>query len=426
MSKENENLLNLSDKEFLEKLPSLTEELNSFTENDGSNEDKATEDSLDNPQEDTSDKEESNEDEQENLTNADNSDDSTEDDDSKAQDKLDEEDEAIESQSDAALAKADKKLPDTSSTAEEPLDTNNKLGLDTKEKAPETTTVDYKSAYEKITAPFKANGVEMQVDNPEDIIKLMQMGANYRKKMSQLKPNLKIIKMLENNGLLNENKLHNLIDISKKDPNAIAKLVKDSGIDLLDFNMEGADSYKPTDYSISENEYNIDIVLESIKDTPEFDKTINVITKEWDVRSRAVIADNPDIISIINLHMSNGVFDKVNSILTKEKLLGNLANVSDVDAYYNIANHLAQTGELRVNNNNNSNKGIVNTPAQSPVNKTVTNTSSNVSNKQQATSNLNDKRKAAAISMSRTPAEEALPVNYLSMSDEEFLKQVSR
>lgn len=307
--------------------------------------------------------------------------------------------------------------PFSDSNKEESLDTDKKPATDTKEDTLETDEVDYKSAYERITAPFKANGVNMQVKDPEDIIRLMQMGANYQKKMAQLKPNLKVVKMLENNGLLDENKLNNLIDLHKKDPQAIAKLLKDSGIDPLELNTEEADKYKPNNYSVSDSEYNIDAVLESIKHTPEFPKTINVITKEWDNQSRIIISENPEIINVINTHMSNGVFDKVNAILYQEKALGRLVGIPDVQAYYNIATHLANNGGLRIVNNNNPIPKQGNT---SPATSTVS------SEKQKEDVERDARRKAAAITTSRKVSTPPETKNYLAMSDEEFMKTAMR
>ena len=58
--------------------------------------------------------------------------------------------------------------------------------------------LDYKAEYEKLLKPFKANGRDIQVGSVDDAIALMQMGANYNKKMAALKPNMKLLKMLEN------------------------------------------------------------------------------------------------------------------------------------------------------------------------------------------------------------------------------------
>ena len=87
----------------------------------------------------------------------------------------------------------------------------------------------------------------------------MQMGANYNKKMAALKPNLKLLKLLENNGLLSEEKLSFLIDLDKKNPDAITKLVKDSGLDPLEMDVSKSD-YKPNTYTVHDREVELDSV----------------------------------------------------------------------------------------------------------------------------------------------------------------------
>ena len=205
--------------------------------------------------------------------------------------------------------------PFADSGTTESLATSKKDSPDTKGDTPETTEFDYESAYKKVSEPFKANGVDMQVTNPDDIIRLMQKGANYQKKMGQLKPNLKLIKMLENNELLDEARLNNLIDLSKKNPQAITKLIKESSLDPLEIDKDAPSDYQPNNYSITDKEYELDRVLDEIKTTDTFDKTINVLTKDWDAESKTTVSDNPEIISVINTHMSNGVFDQVNAVM---------------------------------------------------------------------------------------------------------------
>lgn len=82
--------------------------------------------------------------------------------------------------------------------------------------------IDYKAVYEKLLkTPFKADGREISINTPDEAIALMQKGVSYSKKMASLKPNLKIIKMLEKNGLLDEGKLSFYIDLEKKNPQAM-------------------------------------------------------------------------------------------------------------------------------------------------------------------------------------------------------------
>jgi len=300
--------------------------------------------------------------------------------------------------------------PETSTDSDttESLDTSKKDSTDTKGDTPETTEFDYESAYKKVSEPFKANGTDMQVKDPEDIVRLMQMGANYQKKMAQLKPNLKIIKMLENNELLNEEKLHNLIDLSKKNPKAIAKLLKESDIDPLDIDKDAPTDYQPTDYSVSDKEYNLDRVLDDIKHTDTFNKTINVLTKDWDTRSKETISEYPEIIGIINSHMGSGVFDKVNAVLQQDKALGKTAGISDVDAYRQIVEHMQANGEFREQNDN-----LNSTPKVSS--KSDTNS--------QANADRNKQRKAVAPVKQTTTKKSSTDEDFLGLSDADFMKK---
>ena len=295
--------------------------------------------------------------------------------------------------------------PSTDSDATESLDTSKKDSTETKGDTPETTEFDYESAYKKVSEPFKANGIDMQVKDPEDIVRLMQMGANYQKKMAQLKPNLKIIKILENNDLLNETKLYNLIDLSKKNPKAIAKLVKETDVDPLDIDKDVPEDYQPTDYSVSDKEYNLDEVLDDIKHTDTFNRTINVLTKEWDMDSKSTISEYPEIIRIINSHMSTGVFDKVNTVLQRDKALGKMPGISDVDAYRQIVEFMHKNGELY----------------QSSDNKGTPKVSSKTDEK--ANADRNKKRKAVAPVKQTTTKKAAPDGDFLGLSDEDFMKK---
>ena len=88
---------------------------------------------------------------------------------------------------------------------------------------PETQTqaqVDYEEFFKTITKPFKANGKDFQVLDPNDAISLMQKGTDYVKKMTEIKPLRRIGKLLEENKL-SEDDLAYLIDLKNKKPEAI-------------------------------------------------------------------------------------------------------------------------------------------------------------------------------------------------------------
>ena len=103
--------------------------------------------------------------------------------------------------------------------------------------------------------------------------------------------------------------------------------------------------YKPTNYGITDKEFKINQIIDDIKSTPSFEKTIRVLGKEWDDESKKLISENPEIITVINNHVENGVYDKVQSVMDTERALGRLT-VPDVEAYRLIAEQLQQDGTI--------------------------------------------------------------------------------
>jgi len=265
----------------------------------------------------------------------------------------------------------------------------------------EEVDIDYKSAYAEVFKPFKANGKEMKVDSVDDVRQLMQMGANYNKKMAALKPNLKVIKMLESNDLLDAEKLSYLIDLHKKNPEAIHKLLKDSAIDPLDVDMDKELSYKPSNYTVTDSEIELDSVLSELKETPTYSTTIDIIGNKWDAKSRQVLIDNPNVIKIINDHVASGVYKNITDEVERMKVLGKLDGLSDIEAYKAVGD--AMYAPKGTNNINTS---------------TSQATNSNVDPK------LKDRKRAASSTKSVVGKTDP-NFNPLSMSDEEFEKLAS-
>jgi hypothetical protein len=265
----------------------------------------------------------------------------------------------------------------------------------------EAPVIDYKGEYEKLMAPFKANGTQIQAKSIEDAMSLMQMGANYHKKMAGLKPSLKIVKLLEKNDLLDPDKISYLIDLHSKNPAAITKLMKDSGIDPLDINTENETKYVPQVRAVSDTEMELDEVLESIQASPSYAKTLNVLVEKWDVASRNVIAGNPHIISIINEQVANGIYDQVANAVEHERRFGRLQGLSDLDAYKAMGDQLEAQGLF------------THQKATPPV----------VTTKTPVDDSARKDRKQAVSSTRKTSGKPVTTtINPLAMSDEEFEK----
>ena len=329
----------------------------------------------------------------------------------------DDEDAGTASEEDAAGADDKKEEEDPEAKAPE-SDSEKKPEKKAEEsdKKPDEQAIDFEAEYKRLLAPFKANGRDIAVKSVDDAIVLMQMGANYNKKMAALKPNLKLMKLLENNGLLSEDKIGFLIDLEKKNPAAINKLVKDSGIDPMDLDAEKASGYKQTAYTVDDREIELDTVLDEIQGTPSYNRTLEIVSTKWDAASKQVIAGSPQLLKVINGHVESGIYDLISKELESERLFGRLNGLSDIEAYRQVGDALHAKGafnSLAQGSSQNQQK-----PATPPV---VVTPKPKVEDDK-----LKDKRRAASSTKPAAPTSTPKDFNPLAMSDEEFNKLVNK
>lgn len=279
-----------------------------------------------------------------------------------------------------------------------------------------TTDIDYKAAYEKLTAPFKANGSELKIDSVDEAITLMQKGANYNAKMQALKPNLKIMKALDKAGLLNEEKINHLIDLARHDKNAITKLLADSKINPLDIDTEDAKDYVPGNHGVTDLEMRFNDVLAEIATTPTYDRTIKVISSEFDPKSKALLSESPDKIAVINNHMSTGLYDVVKREVTKQRLLGKISDsLSELEAYEQVGSMLYESGALT--------EYFGEKESQKPNQQQKTGTANKPPVKKDSAQEEIKNRKKAVAPTSAKKSAQASDFNPLAMKDDEFLKE---
>lgn len=295
-----------------------------------------------------------------------------------------------------------------SSTEEDTEEDDEKDSVDdTEEKAEEESEDNYKAQLDELFAPLKANGKDQTISSVEEARKFIQMGMGYNKRMEALKPARILQKKMEKYGLLEEGKLDFLIALDKKKPEAIAKLLKDSNIDPLKLDLDTADSsYQPEAYSGNDSAIELDDVIAEIRSSASFDDTVDLITTKWDESSRRTLGEHPQIISIINGHMENGVYDKISERIEQEQMLGKYLGISNLEAY-------RQVGELM-------NREGAFTPASNPA--PVTNAPIiKAPIKKETKVDPNLKRKKATASTKSSPPSKKPEPDYLNMTDEEFL-----
>ena len=309
--------------------------------------------------------------------------------------------------------------PETPS-GDEKVEDKSDEGAGTKKEVEEgdsPTTPDYKSMYEKVMAPLKANGKTIDLKSPEELVQLAQMGANYTRKMQAIAPHRKVLLMLENNDLLDEGKLSYLIDLDKKNPEAIKKLIKDAGIDPLEIDLDDpqAKPYLEGNHRVSDEETVFRAVLDELGSNPEGKATLQVINSQWDQASKEVLWTQPEVMSLIHQQRENGIYDRISTEVERQRTLGVIPpNVPFLQAYKVIGDQLASAGNLDdlVNPAPQSNQ-----PERTPVAKTVA--------KPKPVAANGDKVNAASSTRSN-PREAKTTVNPLALADEDFMKQVEQ
>ena len=206
---------------------------------------------------------------------------------------------------------------------------------DTKEDTQETTEIDYKAFYEQVTSDYKANNRVMPgLKNPEDFKTALAMASNYALKTTALKPHMGRIKMLKD---VSDEELNEMMDFKNRNPEVIKKALKDAGIDPLDIDIEAKSDYRARDYSVSAAEVEFEEIIDTIKDTPEFARTSEVVTKVWDEASKKAMLDNPHLIRALNEEMQMGRYDTIQGTIDQLKLLGKTNGMSDLAMYQAIA-----------------------------------------------------------------------------------------
>lgn len=371
-------------------------------EDDDSQGDSAGQDNADDHQDDNNDDDQGSE-QDDNSANDD--DDNTDDNDAENQDQSDDtdqgnDDDAEGEQEDDQSQQEQKQQTATGKTKNKPVEQKQEVA---------EQTVDVQEFHAKITAPFKANGKDYQISSPEEAISLMQKGLNYNAKMNGIKDYVSAGRMLEQHELLNKpEELAFLIDLYNKKPEAMAKLIKDSGIDAYELGEEKAEGYKPTPIQApSENVYQLREIIAANKEDAHFNAMYADVTN-WDDTSQQAILNNPDTLLVLQAHKANGAYDtimkRVNHAIDVQGSKVPVANL-----YFQFGKEIYGSGNGGGNNNAQATHSTNNTPAK--VTKTV---DPKLAEKRKNLGGLKNTVKSKSTSQASTAED------IYSMSDEEF------
>lgn len=215
--------------------------------------------------------------------------------------------------------------PEVEVTDEEPAEVDEQTENTEDEELPEIT--------ETPVHKFKANGKEYSF-TPEEMMeqfpKIFGQAMDYTKKTQALKPWRKTIDAIES-ARLGHDDINLMIDVFKGDKNAIAELIKRTGVDALDLDTENS-KYVPKDYGRDDTALAIKDIVDEISADKEYETTHRILSKEWDERSFSELTKDPELIRLLHVDVKSGMYDKVQPIAEKMKVFDR-GRQSDLDYY---------------------------------------------------------------------------------------------
>ena len=200
----------------------------------------------------------------------------------------------------------------------------------------------------QVTSEFTANGRQVRVEKPEDVVRLMQMGMNYNKKMEAIKPNMGLIKTLKEHGLDNPETLQFLIDLKKHDKTAIAKLLKDAEVDTYDLPDLEETPYTSQTAIISNQQAEFESVLSDLNQLPKGTDLIQSLgrSETWDDNSLEFFRTQPEALYHLYNDKNSGLYDEVLRVIDVDKSLGRIPQTwlekPFVELYEFVASSLSQ------------------------------------------------------------------------------------
>lgn len=230
--------------------------------------------------------------------------------------------------------------PDNTETQSNPEEETTEGTTETTDEPKELSDAEFRQL---VTSSFRANHQDVQVDNPDDIRKLMQFGMNYHKKMGELAPYRKYLRSLDENGLLNPDKINFMIDLLKGDKTAIAQFLKDQSIDTYELPDIEETPYQQKDYLPTDARIAFDEKKQELEGSEYGRKALDYI-KNLDQDSFYEVYKNPIIMENLARHAENGLMSDTLATLEKEYALGNVpANIKPLDAYGFVAQQLEES-----------------------------------------------------------------------------------
>ena len=200
---------------------------------------------------------------------------------------------------------------------------------------------------QKLFAPIKAGGKNIQLNSVEEVLKMVQFGADYYSKTQDLSGDKKLVETLKQNNLTQQD-INFYMDLKNKDPEAIKKLLKESELDIYDdtFDLDAATKYEQKDYSANMVDVAFNQTVQDLSSTPKYDTLMQEV-KQMDETSVARIYENPNMLRILSSQVESGMYDAVAGEVMKQRAMGNISSDTPfLESYKDLGQQMESSGLL--------------------------------------------------------------------------------
>lgn len=278
------------------------------------------------------------------------------------------------------------------------------------------TDEDYKKAYKELLQPLWARGHNFTPRNIEEVKTLMSQGIDYLYKTQQLAQHRKQIELLQREGISNED-LTFLIDLKKKDPEAIKKFFADGQLNPYDIDVSDAPNYQPKTQMIDDATLNLRDSVNSLMSLPDGRDCYNELVHTLDKTSQDYFLQEPELLQTfyqhqhINVGNNKSLYTIIKEEIDHEKALGQLPqNMPFLEAYRTVGdNLLRQSGQA--------------TQPSNQVNSYTTAPEIHQRLGSSRRTNVNNRIRSAGVSPKTKSSRSTTQMNPFDMPDDEFLRQ---
>ena len=281
------------------------------------------------------------------------------------------------------------------------------------------TDEDYRNAYKELLKPLWARGHNFTPRNIDEVKTLMSQGVDYLYKTQQLAQHRKQIELLQREGISNDD-LTFLIDLKKKDPEAIKKFFADGNINPYDIDVSESPNYQPKTQMIDDATLNLRDSVNNLMSLPDGRECYNELVHTLDKQSQDYFLKEPELLQTfyqhqhINVGNNKSLYTIIKDEIDHEKALGRLPqNMPFLDAYRTVGDNLLRQSGQAVNQPSNG------------VNNSFNATAPEVHQRLGSThrTSINDRVRSAGVSPKTKSPRSTQTVNPFDMPDDEFLKQ---